>query len=120
MSSTNHTYVKRETISDLVYNEEAYIREFAEATEDSFSEFRSNYGKYLLERDETNFRKAGHKIKPVAQMLNIDVIVEEYEHAKTLLWEERAQEELEASVEKIDAICEQVIRELKDIQQNPK
>ncbi|MFH5834058.1 taurine dioxygenase [Halalkalibaculum sp. DA384] len=119
MSRKDRTYIDRELIAGLVYNEEAYIKEFADASEDSFTEFKTNYRKYLLKRDETNFRKAGHKIKPVAQMLEIDEIVEEYEHAKTLLWDEKPVEKLEQSVEKIEGICNEIIRELKQIQENP-
>lgn len=119
MSSTDSKYIDRDQIAGLVYNEEAYVKEFAEATEDSFLEFKTNYKKYLLDRDETNFRKAGHKIKPVAQMLGIDEIVEEYEYAKTLLWDEKPQEKLEESAQKIQSICEQIISDLKKIQKNP-
>ncbi|MDR8391080.1 taurine dioxygenase [Aliifodinibius sp. S!AR15-10] len=117
--SNSNKYIDRDIIANLVYNEKPYIKEFAEATEDSFSEFKVNYNKYLLERDETNFRKAGHKIKPVVKMLNIDEIIEEYEHAKTLLWENETQEELEASAQKIQHICDQIIKELRKIQKNP-
>ena len=70
----------------MLYGEEKYIKEFAEAAISSFSEFSENYKKFLLARDETNFRKAGHKIKPVTQMLGLEQILEEYEHAKTLIW----------------------------------
>lgn len=96
----------------MLYGEEKFIKEFSEAAIESFSEFRENYQKYLLARDETNFRKAGHKIKPVAQMLGLDQILEEYEHAKTLLWDEKPEQDLKASAEKMDKICAQVLTEL--------
>lgn len=115
MGSTDFTYVNPDQIAELVYNDVKFIKEFAEASEKSFSEFKSHYGRYLLERDEERFRKAGHKIKPIAQMLNIEVIIEEYEHAKTLLWENKNQEELEQSAEKINEICDTIIQELRAI-----
>lgn len=117
MSSKGKTnkYIDEDLISELVYHEEKFIKEFADASRKSFTEFRENYSKFLLKRDETNFRKAGHKIKPVAQMLNIDDIIEEYEHAKTLIWQNKDQEKLERSADKITRICDTIIAELKAI-----
>lgn len=101
-------------LTEMLYGEDEYIQEFAEAAITSFTEFSENYKKFLLARDETNFRKAGHKIKPVTQMLGIDEIIEEYEHAKTLLWDEKPTEELETSAEKVQDICSKVIEELEE------
>ena len=98
----------------MLYGDEKYIKEFAEAAIGSFTEFKEDYSKHLLVRDETSFRKAGHKIKPVAQMLEVHVIVEEYEHAKTLLWENKSDDELQASSSKMNTILEQVLSELKE------
>lgn len=98
----------------MLYGEEQYIKEFAEAAISSFGEFSDHYKKFLLSRDETNFRKAGHKIKPVTQMLGLGQILEEYEYAKTLIWDERPQEELEASSKKMQQICSAVIKELEE------
>lgn len=108
-----NTLVDFSSLSEMLYGEEKYISEFSEAAVDSFSEFRNNYKKFLLVRDETSFRKAGHKIKPVAQMLGLDQIVEEYEHAKTLLWDERPEADLEKSADKVNRLCNKVIEELK-------
>lgn len=96
----------------MLYGEESYIEEFATAAISSFSEFSENYKTYLLARDETNFRKAGHKIKPVAQMLGLNQIIEEYEYAKTLLWDEKPDGELKQSADKIQDVCSKVIKEL--------
>lgn len=98
----------------MLYGEEKYIQEFAEAAISSFQEFSNNYKKFLLARDEQNFRKTGHKIKPVAQMLKLDQIIEEYEHAKTLLWDNKPDEELKASSSKMQAICATIVAELKE------
>ncbi len=98
----------------MLYGEEKYIKEFAEAAISSFQEFSENYKLFLLERDETNFRKAGHKIKPVLQMLGLKQVLEEYEHAKTLLWDEKPTSELEKSAEEVQQICSKVIEELEE------
>lgn len=98
----------------MLYGEDKFIKEFSIAAASSFSEFKEGYKTHLLARDETNFRRAGHKIKPVAQMLGLNQIVDEYQHAKTLLWDEKPDEELLQSVEKIQKICSEVILELKD------
>lgn len=98
----------------MLYGEEKYIQEFAEAAITSFKEFSDNYSRYLLERDETNFRKAGHKIKPVLQMLDLEQVLEEYEHAKTLLWDNKPQEELQQSASKVEGICSRIIEELEE------
>lgn len=98
----------------MLYGEEKYIQEFAEAAISSFKEFSENYQQYLLERDETNFRKTGHKIKPVLQMLSLEQLLEEYEHAKTLIWDKKPDEELVQSAKKVQKICTQVIEELEE------
>lgn len=114
MSSDDQTLVDFSALSEMLYGEEKFINEFTEAAVTSFSEFSMHYKKFLLSRDEENFRKTGHKIKPVAQMLGLQQIVDEYEHAKKLLWDEAPQDELERSVEKIHQICTKVLAELKD------
>ena len=108
-----NTLVDFSSLSEMLYGEEKYISEFSVAAVDSFTEFSNNYRKFLLIRDETSFRKAGHKIKPVAQMLGLDQIVDEYEHAKTLLWDDKPDSELEESAKKVNKICDRVISELK-------
>lgn len=101
----------------MLYGESAYIKEFAEAALTSFSEFQENYALFLKERDEVNFRKAGHKIKPVAQMLGLGLIIEEYEQGKMLIWDEKSDAEINTSCKKMNKICTQVLEELKEIAQ---
>lgn len=103
------------SLNEMLYGDDRYIKEFAEAAITSFTEFKAHYSIYLSSRDEENFRKAGHKIKPVAQMLGLQLIVDEYEHGKTLIWEEKKENELDESIKKIDAICSQVLNELENI-----
>lgn len=99
----------------MLYGEASYIKEFSVAALTSFNEFKENYTLFLLNRDEVNFRKAGHKIKPVAQMLGLGMIIDEYERAKNLIWEEKDEEDLIASSKKMNAFCDQVLLELKEI-----
>lgn len=112
MSTNNDELIDFSGVQKMLYGEEKFIKEFSEAAIQSFSEFQNDYQKYLLVRDETNFRKAGHKIKPVVQMLGLEQILEEYEHAKTLLWDEKSDQDLKDSAEKIDKICLKVLSEL--------
>lgn len=102
-------------LNEMLYGDERYIKEFSEAAVISFFEFKTNYSKYLELRNEDAFRKAGHKIKPVAQMLGLNGILEEYEHAKILLWEDKDDSEIRASIAKMDKICSSVLNELENI-----
>jgi hypothetical protein len=107
-------------IYKMLFNEQKYVIEFAEASIQSFSEFSENYSKNLSEKDMESLRKAGHKIKPVVQMLEIDDILEEYERAKEMLIDDRPRKELEKSIKKIQAICDQAISEFQQIIDNLK
>ncbi|GAB5408810.1 MAG: hypothetical protein BalsKO_11750 [Balneolaceae bacterium] len=115
--SKKNNLVDFTTLTEMLYGETTYIKEFAEAALTSFSEFQENYSLFLKERDEVKFRKAGHKIKPVAQMLGLALIIEEYENAKNLIWEEKSEAEIKASCKRMDEICTQVLEELKEIAQ---
>ncbi len=61
------------SITEMLFGDETNIKEFAKAAIISFTDFQHQYNTYLLSGDELNFRKAGHKIKPVAQLLNLDL-----------------------------------------------
>lgn len=113
--SDENKIVDFSTLNEMLFGETKYIKEFAEAAIISFQEFKENYTLFLIKRDEVNLRKAGHKIKPVAQMLGLELILEEYEVAKTLIWEVKPDFELGDSSQKMNAIIDRVIRELKDI-----
>ncbi|MEQ9717480.1 MAG: taurine dioxygenase [Balneola sp.] len=102
-------------LNEMLYGDERYIKKFADAAVISFSEFKTNYSKYLKLRNEDAFRKAGHKIKPVAQMLGLNGIIEEYEHAKKLIWDEKEDSEIQASISKMEKICNDVLNELENL-----
>ncbi len=106
------------TLNEMLFGEAKYIKEFADAAVISFEEFKENYTLFLINRDEVNFRKAGHKIKPVAQMLGLNMILDEYEHAKSLIWEEKPDVDLGNSSQKMSGILDQVLVELKDVSAN--
>jgi len=114
-SPREFSHVDFQKIQDLLFNDEKYISEFSEAAIDSFVEFSENYKKFILHRDETNFRKAGHKIKPVAKMIGVNELVEEYEHGKKLIQNGAEENELLQSSDRIKSKVDNVISELEKI-----
>jgi len=119
-SKQNETLIDIEKIYKMLFNEQKYVIEFAEASIQSFSEFSEHYSIFLLGNDIENLRKAGHKIKPVAQMLDINEILVEYEVGKKMLKDEKPQKELKKSAEKIRGVCDKVIGEFEEIKKNLK
>jgi len=93
MSSGNQK-VDRQMIEKMMYGEEKYIKEFAEASISSFSEFKEQFSNHLLSRDIENLRRAGHKIKPAALMLNLKELMELYSFSKEQLENSADQSEL--------------------------
>lgn len=108
-------YIDLDKIRQLLYDDSEFMAEFSKAATDSFREFSEKYEKHLLGRNETELRKAGHKIKPVALMTGVDEVVDEYEHAKNLLHKNAHDEKLQNSVDKIRKITSKVISELKNL-----
>jgi HPt (histidine-containing phosphotransfer) domain-containing protein len=98
----------------MLYDDAEFIKEFTEAASDSFSQFAERYEEHLLKRNETEFRKAGHKIKPVALMIGVNEVVDEYEKAKKLLHNNEPDEKLQESADKIKSITSEVIEELQN------
>lgn len=107
-------YIDTEKIRKLLYDDPDFINEFTEAATESFEEFISRYETHLLKREEKEFRKAGHKIKPVALMIGVDEVVNEYEQAKKMLLNGEEDEKLRDSVNKTRKITSQVIQELQN------
>lgn len=116
MQTPNTLYIDIDKIRKLLYDDAGFIKEFTDAASDSFRQFAERYEQYLLERNETEFRKAGHKIKPVALMIGVEEVVEEYEHAKELLHSQESEKKLQESADKIKCITADVISELQDLQ----
>lgn len=115
----NYQFIDPEKIMDLLFNDSEYVIEFCEAGISSFEEFVNNYQNHLLDRNMEDLRKAGHKIKPGAQMMGADEVVEEYEHSKELLRNDAARKDLKSSADKMQEICSTIQEELKQLAQNP-
>ena len=115
MQTQNTLYIDIEKIRKLLYDDADFIKEFTDAASDSYRQFAERYEKYLLKRDETEFRKAGHKIKPVALMIGVNEVVEEYEYAKELLHNDVPDKKLQESADKIKCITSDVIDELQNL-----
>lgn len=115
MQTPNTLYIDIDKIRNLLYDDAGFIKEFTDAASDSFKQFADRYETYLLQRNEAEFRKAGHKIKPVALMIGVDEVIEEYENAKELLHNNEPDKKLRKSADKIRDITEQVITELRDL-----
>lgn len=102
-------------IREMLYDDDNYVKEFSRASIQSFSEFKDSFKESVLARDMENLRRAGHKIKPVAMMLKMDPVIEMYEKSKTYIEENRSTEELADLVNEMDAYCDQVLTEFKEL-----
>jgi len=104
-------YVDKELVSDLLYNEEKYIKEFSEASIESFTEFKVKFTKFFLAGDMNMLRQTGHKIKPVAQMLKLDELLVMYERSKEMLANSHPEQEKKELVENVVDYCDIVIHQ---------
>lgn len=103
-------------INEMLYGDPAYVKEFADASIESFSEFNEQFKTYLLARDIDSLKRAGHKIKPVAQMLCLNPVIDIYEESKKLLKANAASEELAAIADKMNQYCSRVITEFRNME----
>ncbi len=108
-------YVDKELVSNLLYNEEKYIREFSEASIDSFTEFKEKFTTFFLAGDMNMLRQTGHKIKPVAQMLNLDELLVMYNRSKELLASSHPLKEKEELVENVVDYCDKIIHQFQEM-----
>jgi len=99
-------------IRDMLYNDEAYVNEFCEASVTSFQEFNDNFRKNVMEEDLENLRRTGHKIKPVAKMLKLDPILEIYEKSKILISDGVDQDLKKQYVQEMDQYCQSILDQL--------
>lgn len=114
----NYQFITPKKITDMLFDDSEYVIEFCEAGVTSFDEFIENYRIHLLDRNMEELRKAGHKIKPGAQMMGADEVVDEYEHAKKLLNDNAEEKQLEQSVNKMHNICTTIQKELTHLAEN--
>ena len=113
--SNQKTLVDVDLISEMLYQEEKYIKEFAGASMQSFSEFKEQFRKNATARELENLRRAGHKIKPAALMLNLNELIDMYEESKTMIEEEAPDDQIAGLVDRMDAYCDQVLDEFRKI-----
>lgn len=99
-------------VRELLFEDDTFVREFAAAAVESFTEFRNRYTAAIRSEEEKELREAGHKIKPSAQMLELDALLGEYETGKELLVSDAPEADRERSAERMEAICDQIIREI--------
>ncbi len=113
--STKGPLVDVELVRNMLYDDDAYVKEFAGASIQSFSEFKQSFRKHVLNRDMDELRKAGHKIKPAALMLNLNPVMDMYEESKQMLENNASASELEEIAGKMDDYCGQVLTEFEEI-----
>ncbi|NGP88931.1 taurine dioxygenase [Fodinibius halophilus] len=111
----DYQIIEPQKIKDMLFDDAEYVIEFCEAGLSSFSEFEEGYSTHLPDRNMAELRKAGHKIKPGAQMMGADEVIEEYEHSKELLEEDATDQELVDSVEKMVGYCQLIKKELNQL-----
>lgn len=114
-------------VSEMLFHEEKYIREFARASILTFRDFAGQFRRALLEKDLENLRRAGHKVRPVAQLLGLENLIEEYERSKSdlenagIIGSPPREEDLTTessltrSAERVDEICKRVILDFETI-----
>lgn len=115
---SRYSKIDEEKIRDLLFGDQKYIAEFAQAGIDSFREYGDQYRHNLMALNEKPFRKAGHKIKPVSQMMGLDSVVEEYEHAKALLIQGKPEKQRKKSADRTEALIERIIGDLEKLKQH--
>jgi hypothetical protein len=107
--------VEKQIIKDLLYGDEDYLEEFVKVSIISFSEFKEKFEVNLSDRDLTALRTTGHKVKPVAQMMNLYGMLELYEQAKSIIEENKTENELIELQENMNTYCTLLLEELNEM-----
>ena len=116
----NKPIVDRDVIKNLLYGDEDYLDEFVQVSIISFTEFKENFDKHLSNRDLASLRTTGHKVKPVAQMMNLHGLLELYEKSKLVIQENMSDDELKSVLNRMNAYCEVLLNELGSLIEAPK
>jgi hypothetical protein len=103
--------VQFDQLNEMLDDDPAYFREICEAAIMSFTYYRDDYRKSMLSNDLALLRKAGHRIRPVSQMIGVDKIMAEYENAKKLLDSDATNEHIKDSITTTESLCNQIIDE---------
>jgi len=107
----NESLVDFDLIKEMLYNEDAYVKEFSEASIQSFTEFRDHFRINIENNNLDGLRRAGHKIRPVAQMLHLNHLLELYEEGKSALIENQTDSEKADLTEQVDEYCSKLVME---------
>lgn len=107
--------VEKRIIRDLLYGDEDYLDEFVKVSIISFTEFKNNFENNLKDRDLATLRTTGHKVKPVAQMMNLHGLLEQYEKSKKVIEENLSDDELQSVLNHMNKYCELLLQELNDM-----
>jgi len=99
-------------IREMLYHDEAYVKEFCDASVTSFSEFKENFRNNLMDEDLETLRRTGHKIKPVAKMLKLDPLLSIYEKSKLLLDDGADPVTKKQYVQEMDDYCQKILDQL--------
>lgn len=107
-------YINFNKIIDMFGGEEEFLEEFCEVAISSFSKFRDEFRLSLRNRDLQHLRHISHRVKPVAQQLSVEVISIECQKAKQRLIHEESDEMLNRSIENVEHICNEIIKEFRE------
>lgn len=107
--------IEIDDIRTLLMGQDEFIEEFSTASIASFGEFSDQLKMHLPARNLEAFRRAGHKIKPVAQMLEQDALLNAYREAKDRLKRDASDEAIQDSVETLASLCEEIQEQFRAI-----
>lgn len=114
----NYQYIDPDKIAGILFDDPKYVADFCKAGITSLDEFIEGFRTHLMDRNMEDLRKAGHKIKPGAQMMGADEVIEEYEIAKDLLKNDADAEKLARLVDKMQEMCNKIRKELTTLAEN--
>jgi hypothetical protein len=107
--------VNRSMIAELLFGDEEYVDQFIDASVESFTEFRDHFKQSMRLRNLEGLKNAGHKIKPVAQIMKLEPIIEMYENSKILLEDNAADLDIAMVIDGMTDYCNNLIQDLKNL-----
>jgi hypothetical protein len=107
--------VSRSAIAELLFGDEDYVDQFIDASLESFTEFRDNFKQSMRNRNLEDLKKAGHKIKPAAQIMKLDPIVEKYENSKILLEDNAEDLDIAIAIDDMMNYCNNLLEDLNSL-----
>lgn len=110
----DNTLANFKEIDEMLDGDPEAMKEFYEAAIISFSEFCEDYKKCMKNRDLEELRKVGHRIRPAAQMLGLELVNEKYEDSKQLLMDQESDKRVTTAVNEVDKLCDKIIGDFKD------